>query len=63
MMAVLMFTRVIAFIVVAAAIAAGVYLLCKAIAKLLHNRSEYYNIEKLDEAEILARKYERKGKP
>lgn len=33
-----------------------------AIARYFKKKSEYYDVEKLDDAEIIARKYQKKGK-
>lgn len=62
MTAVLLLTRAVGFLAVAATIAAAAWLVARLAAKALRKVSEYHDVERLDEAEILARKYERESK-
>lgn len=60
-----MLVRLVEFAVVAIVIGLIVNALLKgrigdAIAKLIDKRSDYYDAEKLDDAEIIARKYDKK---
>lgn len=60
-----MIIRVIEFVFVVAAIGFIIYAIVngkigEAIAKLIKKRSDYYDVEKLDDAEIIARKYDKK---
>lgn len=62
MTAVLLLTRAAGFLAVAAAIAGAVLLVARLASKALRKVSECHDVERLDEAEILARKYERESK-
>lgn len=61
-----LFIRVVEFVAVVAVIGFIVYAIANgkigdAIAKLIKKRSDYYDVEKLDDAEIIARKYNKKN--
>lgn len=60
--AVLLLTRAVGFLAVAATIAGAVWLLARIAARALRKVSEYHDVERLDEAEILARKYDRESR-
>lgn len=62
MTAVLLLTRAAGFLAVAAAIAGAVWLVARLAAKALRKAAELHDVERMDEAEILARKYERESK-
>lgn len=62
MTAVLLLTRAVGFLALVAAIAGAVWLVARLAAKALRKVSECHDVERLDEAEILARKYERESK-
>ena len=59
MTAVLLLTRAVGF---PAAIAGAAWLVARLAARALRKVSECHDVERLDEAEILARKYERESK-
>lgn len=61
-----MLIRAVEFVAVVAVIGFIVYGIVNgsigaAIAKLIKKRSDYYDVEKLDDAEIIARKYNKKN--
>lgn len=67
-MAIIFFLRnIIAFVILIALIVSIIWLFSygpvgRAIVSFFQKRKEYYDIENLDDIEILARKYEEKGK-
>lgn len=66
MTAVFLFIRLVEFIAVVSLIGFIAKIvwdkLWPAIKKLIDKKTEYYDVEKLDDAEIIARKYQKKGK-
>lgn len=62
MTAALLLLRAAGALLVACAIAAGLWAAFRAMAGLLRRRGEYYDVERMDEAEILDRKYDREAK-
>lgn len=62
MTAVLLLTRAVGFLAVASALGAAVWLVARLAARALRKAAELRDVERMDEAEILARKYERESK-
>ena len=62
MTAVLLLLRAAGALLVAAAIAAGTWCAARALCGLLRRWADCYDVESMDEAEILARKYDKQAK-
>ena len=61
-----LFIRLVEFIVTAALLGFIIKIVWDrvwpSIKRLIDKKTEYYDVEKLDDAEIIARKYQKKGK-